>query len=44
MLRERESKESVYYIYPAARADEDEVDASSGSSDRAPRASKQSIM
>ena len=34
----------MYYIYPAARADEDEVDASSGASDRAPRTSKQSML
>ena len=30
------------YLYPAARADEDEVDASSGASSRAPSTSKQS--
>ena len=32
------------YIYPAARADEDEVDASSGASSRAPSTSKQTLM
>ena len=32
------------YIYPAARADEDEVDASSGASSRAPSTSKQFWM
>ena len=35
---EARERESVYYIYPAARADEHEVDVSSGASDRAPRA------
>ena len=32
------------HIYPAARADEDKVDASSGASSRAPSTSEQSMM